>query len=156
MKYEWNNTIWNLDDGTWYLVPLCYCSLTHMAESDCSIFAWRMKSSSPGNQGTPVLHVRNPDQPLPPPTEYRNPSYYMFYPNAAPISPRLPASPHSTSVRSGKSHKRSKETAPRDTVPKFKKEFEKFHNENGVRTVSGSIGPVNNGKPMCICSHCGA
>ncbi|KAI0807723.1 hypothetical protein C8Q74DRAFT_1228907 [Fomes fomentarius] len=115
--YEWNNAVWNLDD-----------------ESDFSIFAWRMKSSGPGNEGTPVLHVRNPDQPLPPPTEYRNPSFYMFHPNAAPISPRLPASPHST----------SQGDRPRDTVPKFKKEFEKFHNENGVRTISGSIGPVNN------------
>jgi len=29
-------------------------------------------------------------------------------------------------------------------VPQFKKAFEKFHSENGVRTVLGSIGPVNN------------
>lgn len=27
----------------------------------------------------------------------------------------------------------------------FKKEFERFHSENGVRTVMGSIGPVQNG-----------
>ena len=32
-----------------------------------------------------------------------------------------------------------------DAVPTFKKEFEKFHGENGVRTVMGSIGPVQNG-----------
>ncbi|KAG6839214.1 hypothetical protein C0991_004838 [Blastosporella zonata] len=29
-------------------------------------------------------------------------------------------------------------------IPKHKKEFEKFHGENGVRTVMGSIGPVQN------------
>ena len=29
-----------------------------------------------------------------------------------------------------------------DGVPKFKKEFDRFHNENGVRTVMGSVGPV--------------
>ena len=34
---------------------------------------------------------------------------------------------------------------PDDGVPAFKREFEKFHGENGVRTVIGSIGPVNNG-----------
>jgi len=28
--------------------------------------------------------------------------------------------------------------------PKYKMEFEKFHSENGVRTVMGSIGPVQN------------
>ncbi|KAG6856456.1 hypothetical protein H0H87_004316 [Tephrocybe sp. NHM501043] len=31
-----------------------------------------------------------------------------------------------------------------DGIPKHKKEFEKFHGENGVRTVMGSIGPVQN------------
>ena len=33
-----------------------------------------------------------------------------------------------------------------DGVPKFKKDFLKFHNENGVRSLIGSIGPVKNGK----------
>jgi len=31
-----------------------------------------------------------------------------------------------------------------DGIPVHKKDFEKFHSENGVRTVIGSIGPVNN------------
>ncbi|RPD66394.1 hypothetical protein L226DRAFT_550369 [Lentinus tigrinus ALCF2SS1-7] len=123
LKYEWNDTVWNLDD-----------------ESDFSIFAWRMKSSTP----VTVLHLRDPDQPLPRPSEYRNPSFYMFHPRSHPTSPQLPASPDSTSVKSGKSRRRSKDTAPKAEVPKFKEEFEKFHNENGVRTVIGSIGPVNN------------
>ncbi|RDX56496.1 hypothetical protein OH76DRAFT_392061 [Lentinus brumalis] len=126
LKYEWNDTVWNLDD-----------------ESDFAIFAWRLKSA-PGGDGTPVLHLRDPDQPLPRTSEYRNPSFYMFRPKAHPTSPRYPVSPDSTSVRSGKSHKRSKDTTPKAELPKFKEEFEKFHNENGVRTVSGSIGPVNN------------
>lgn len=33
-----------------------------------------------------------------------------------------------------------------DGVPKFKKEFLKFHNENGVKTIIGSIGPVKDGE----------
>ena len=154
VKYEWNNTVWDLDDGASCLMPTLL-SPNIAAESDFSIFAWRLKSSTPGGDGAPVLHVRNPDHPLPPPSEYRNPSFYMFRPKTSPASPRLPASPDSMSVRSGKSRKRSKETKPEDSVPKFKKEFEKFHNENGVRTVVGSIGPVNDGEPMCTHSHCG-
>lgn len=32
-----------------------------------------------------------------------------------------------------------------DGIPNFKKQFESFHSANGVRTVMGSIGPVQNG-----------
>lgn len=77
----------------------------------------------------------------------------MFRPKPTPYSPRLPSTPESSSAASGKSRKRSKVPKPENTLPKFKKEFEKFHNENGVRTISGSIGPVNNGQSMCTCSH---
>ena len=39
---------------------------------------------------------------------------------------------------------------PEDGVPAFKRDFEKFHGENGVRTVIGSIGPANNGMSVAI------
>lgn len=63
------------------------------------------------------------------------------------------------SLRSGKSGKKAGKTEE-DGVPNFKKEFERFHGENGVRTVMGSIGPVNNGGcRSCalafLFSHCG-
>jgi len=32
---------------------------------------------------------------------------------------------------------------PKDDVPQYKKDFLKFHTENGVRTITGSIGPVS-------------
>lgn len=35
-------------------------------------------------------------------------------------------------------------------VAKHRRDFEKFHDENGVRTVMGSIGPVDNGTCLCI------
>ncbi|KAI0647340.1 hypothetical protein C8Q79DRAFT_908345 [Trametes meyenii] len=129
VKYEWNGTVWNLDDA-----------------SDYAIFAWRLKSATgtTPNDGWPVLFVRNPDRPLPSPPDYQNPSFYVFRPKPSPPSPRLPATPESSSLESGKSRKRGKEPKPHDAAPKFKKEFEKFHNENGVRTITGSIGPVNN------------
>jgi len=31
-----------------------------------------------------------------------------------------------------------------DGVPQHKKEFHKFHAENGVRTLTGKVGPVDN------------
>lgn len=34
---------------------------------------------------------------------------------------------------------------------KHKKEFEAFHTSNGVRTITGSIGPVQNGKLLLNC-----
>jgi hypothetical protein len=33
-----------------------------------------------------------------------------------------------------------------DGVPKFKKQFNRFHEENGVRTVLGTIGSAQNGR----------
>jgi hypothetical protein len=41
-----------------------------------------------------------------------------------------------------------------DGVPKFKKQFNRFHEENGVRTVIGSIGSVHNGLgPLVFLSY---
>jgi hypothetical protein len=39
-----------------------------------------------------------------------------------------------------------------DGVPKFKKQFNRFHEENGVRTVIGSIGSAQNGRLNSIFS----
>jgi hypothetical protein len=41
---------------------------------------------------------------------------------------------------------KEKDEEERDGVPKLMKQFKKFHSENGVRTVIGSIGPVKNGE----------
>lgn len=112
-------------------------------ESDFAIFAWRLKSSPPGSETAPVLFLRDVDQPLPSSAGYRNPSFYMFRPRPAAPSPQPPASPDSSSARSAKSRK--KPARAHDATPKFKEDFDKFHNENGVRTVRGSIGPVNDG-----------
>jgi len=50
------------------------------------------------------------------------------------------SSPQSVSP-SASSKKRS---TPSNGPPKHKKEFEDFHTSNGVRTITGSIGPVKN------------
>lgn len=115
-------------------------------ESDYAIFVWRQKSSVQGQDAWPVLHARNPDEPLPPTSAYRNPSFFMFKPRTSPPSPpRSGSGGDQRSTKSGKSKKTAK-TEPENTVPTFKKQFEKFHNENGVRTIMGDIGPVQNGE----------
>ncbi|KAI0345357.1 hypothetical protein BDW22DRAFT_1354278 [Trametopsis cervina] len=128
VKYSWNESIWNLDD-----------------ESDYTIFVWRHKSSAEGGEPMPVLHVRNPELPLPTPTAYQNPSFYLFRPKPAPTSP--PRSKRTNGDRASTKSAKSKKTAkaePQDNVPKHKKEFDRFHSENGVRTIQGNIGPVQN------------
>ncbi|KAF9014078.1 hypothetical protein BDQ17DRAFT_1386620 [Cyathus striatus] len=154
LKYEYNDTVWNLDD-----------------ESDYTIFAWRLKQASndpqvqyldlhastssasirsippppPPTSVTPTLHLRNPTKSLPQSPDYLNPSFYLFRPSQAHDHPRTSSR---ASARSGKAKPGGKgkkaDGEEVDGVPKFKKEFEKFHAENGVRTVIGSIGPVNN------------
>ncbi|RDB21154.1 hypothetical protein Hypma_011884 [Hypsizygus marmoreus] len=148
LKYEFNDSIWNLDD-----------------ESDYTIFTWRQQQGAPTPTPTPsatasttsshpaalaqtTLHLHNPALPLPTPPAYLNPSYYLFRPSTAHAHGRDSPSP-STRSRISKKTKGSKRTVEKgqeadDGVPAFKKEFEKFHGENGVRTVMGSIGPVQN------------
>lgn len=92
-----------------------------------------------------MLHVHNPYQPLPVPPAYQNPSFYQFRPKPAPPSSPTPKSAGSQpSVKSGKSRKTTR-TQIANTIPDHKKDFEKFHSQNGVRTIMGGIGPVQNG-----------
>ncbi|KAL0577947.1 hypothetical protein V5O48_004054 [Marasmius crinis-equi] len=152
LKYEFNGTAWNLDD-----------------DSDYTIFVWRQKqqnppdndplgttephSPTPTSNHTPTIHLHDPTQPLPQAGggDYQNPSYYAF--NQPPAPGRSTPS-HSQRSRKSKTKPKSKKGSiyPNDdmgaaleaSIPKHKREFEKFHSENGVRTVIGSIGPVQN------------
>lgn len=128
IKYYWNDAVWNMDD-----------------ESDYTIFVWRQKAPSTSEQPTsditPTLHVHDPAAQLPEPPAYCNPSFYLF------SSTRV-TSPRPRSARSAKSHK-SRAVHPPDAdgisgVAKHRRDFERFHSENGVRTVLGTIGPVDN------------
>ncbi|KAJ6597109.1 hypothetical protein DFH09DRAFT_904462 [Mycena vulgaris] len=135
LKYEFNQTIWNLDD-----------------DADYTIFVWRQQqpgsdaastSTAVDHLETPTLHLHDPRAPLPTPPAYLNAAYYVFQPSRA-LRLDVPSpTPRARSAKSRKS-KRSTAPAPADSVPTFKREFEKFHGENGVRTVMGSIGPVQN------------
>lgn len=127
IKYVWNDVMWNMDD-----------------ESDYTIFVWRQKppssSERPTSDITPTLHVHDPAAQLPEPPAYCNPSFYLF------SSTRV-TSPRPRSARSAKS--RMSRANPPDAegisgVAKHRRDFERFHSENGVRTVLGTIGPVDN------------
>lgn len=95
-----------------------------------------------------TIHLRNPNKSLPGPNDYRNPSFYMFLPHQASISTaedgisRTRSLPGNRSEKSIRSKKTTKST--KDDGPAFRKAFDKFHSENGVRTVTGSIGPIGN------------
>jgi len=91
---------------------------------------------------------------MPTPPAYLNASFYRFQPSQAHVSStrRSPA-PSNSSTRRSKKGKNANDDSEDDGIPKFKKEFERFHSENGVRTVMGSIGPVQNGSLgfKCTC-----
>ncbi|KAI0273571.1 hypothetical protein BC834DRAFT_854427 [Gloeopeniophorella convolvens] len=115
LKYEWNGSVWNLDD-----------------DADYTIFQWRQGETAE----SPTLFLRNPSEPLPSQSSYRNTSFYLF------------RSDHTGSVRHDSHHDSSsarskkKNSPQRDSVLKHRKDFEEFHTSNGVRTITGSIGPV--------------
>lgn len=93
---------------------------------------------------TPTLHLHNPKNPLPSPPAYLNPAYFTFQPSRAqpPPTRRSPVPSHASL---GKRSKKGNQEDANDGIPDFKKQFESFHSANGVRTVMGTIGPVQNG-----------
>lgn len=174
LKYEFNDSTWNLDDGVPLFTLPPGSMLTSCSDSDYTIFGWRqhqpvatgpVSTPTPPVAGssttplhtpphTPTLHLHNPAAPLPSHSEYRNPSYYIFKPQphrGSPVpSTRSKKSQRTkASRRTNYSHVNGVEDED-DGIPKHKKEFEKFHGENGVRTVMGSIGPVQNGTSTSI------
>lgn len=101
---------------------------------------------------TPTLHLHNPRAPLPAPPAYCNSAYYVFQPGraVAPVPLRRSPAPSRASTgrrsrRGGADKEGDGDGDENDGVPKFKKQFDRFHSENGVRTVMGQIGPVHNG-----------
>jgi hypothetical protein len=111
------------------------------ADGDYAIFQWRQN----GSADNPTVYLKDPSEPLPSESSYRNPSFYLFHPDhTVPVQ----TGPQSASP----SAHSKKHSAPHDSVPKHKKEFEDFHTSNGVRTITGSIGPVKNGTRTVVSS----
>lgn len=113
---------------------------------------WRQKSATPDSDQSPVLYVRNPDEPLPVPPAYQNPSFYMFRRKPPVSSP--PRSAKSSAKSSKHTRKHQEGHHVKAEPPKYKREFEQFHNENGVRTIIGGIGPVKHGRQLGVTISC--
>ena len=107
----------------------------------------------------PTIHLRNPGESLPGPDDYRNSSFYMFIPNQASTSTAEDRASRARSIHSGRTDQstrsgKSTKTGERGKKePGFRKAFDKFHSENGVRTVTGSIGPVGNVRMLLKNGH---
>ena len=117
-----------------------------ITDADYTIFVWRMSELSPSGDDTPTIYLRNPSEPLPSDSSYQNPSYYFFRPHRKAGPSHNGSRVEIPSVRS----KRSVAKTDDDATPKHKKEFEKFHSENGVRTIVGSIGPVSDSMHLIL------
>lgn len=138
LKYEWSGSVWNLDDGVFQSLSISVTVLEPSTDGDYSIFQWRQN----GSTDPPTVYLKNPLEPLPSQSSYRNPAFYLFHPDhTVPVQPSLHSASPSARIKHG---------APHDSVPKHKKEFEDFHTSNGVRTITGSIGPVKNGTRLMI------
>jgi len=160
LKYEYNDSFWNLDDDSDYAIFAWRAQEEDTRTTELDKVASSSKavdSSQPPHlkaTNTLRLHLHSPRQPLPSPPEYCNPSYYIFRAshliNHAELDSRRgsrksPAPPS----RSSKSKKMKvvgleDDSSENDGVPRFKKQFNRFHEDNGVRTVIGSIGSVQN------------
>jgi hypothetical protein len=126
--------------GIWMMVRFrCYLLISELdgifTDADYSIFQWRQN----GGTDSPTIYLRDPSEPLPSQSSYRNPSFYLFRDELSRLVHR-DLHHESSSVPDKK-----KRSPPRGGVPKHKKEFEDFHTSNGVRTITGTIGPVRNG-----------
>jgi hypothetical protein len=96
-------------------------------DGDYAIFQWRQNGNT-----NPTIYLKDPSEPLPSQPSYRNPSFYLFK------SDQVQPGPQSVSPSVGS----KKRITQHGGVPKHKKEFEDFHTSNGVRTITGSIGPA--------------
>ncbi|KAF7304995.1 hypothetical protein MKEN_01214200 [Mycena kentingensis (nom. inval.)] len=145
LKYEFNDTVWNLDDDADYTI-FCWRQQQTPAANEASTSATPLASASE----TPTLHLHDPHAPLPVPPAYLNPAYYAFrpspalHPSAASRSHNGSPRPRSSKSRHSKAKSSRRSPSEDDGILAHKKEFERFHSENGVRTVLGSIGPVTN------------
>ena len=114
---------------------------------------WKASSGSDesGSLHCPTLHLSDPDTPFPSPGAYRNPSFYAF----RHVDSSVESVVGGKSKGKGKGSRKAKSVRSQlsnssDGLAQHKREFLNFHAENGVRTIHGKIGPVDNGAFMII------
>ncbi|KAH7104059.1 hypothetical protein BKA62DRAFT_695463 [Auriculariales sp. MPI-PUGE-AT-0066] len=153
LKYEWSDAVWNLDDASDYAIwvfrltgKLPKSGTGGPSPSTSTSTA----AAAPGNEivVSPTLHMHNPKQPLPEPDEavtYVNSTYYVYARATATVPSSRPSSRAKSlqSVGTGRSRRTVKAEPEEDALSVYKKRFQDFHAQNGVRTVFGRIGPVS-------------
>ncbi|EJU05398.1 hypothetical protein DACRYDRAFT_103883 [Dacryopinax primogenitus] len=159
VKYAWEGGVWSLDDDADYFIWAWRCAGPEPEAGEQAPGAAPVAGQTNGagatiqRPQTPTLHVRDPLSPLPQAGEYQNPSFYAFQRPASFVDsrPSTPGYGRARSIRSVKSTRSAKGGKGKSVngdmeegTPAWKKRFEDFHAENGVRTVVGGIGPVNN------------
>lgn len=145
-----------MEFGRWYYPlitrsPIQAFLATFLLDSDYTIFVLRhqqLQRASPVPI-TPSLHLRHPSRALPTPTEYRNPAFYLFQPSRALLAPPSANGPGTARSSSGASSVKSRKSKlgnqlDSTDLPAHRKTFMDFQASNGIRTVVGSIGPVEN------------
>lgn len=131
-----------------------------IASSSKTSLALPSTHAQPKVNNAPTLHMHDPEMRLPSSIEYCNPSYYVFQVRAkqaevesqrsGPMTKRKDSPVPSSKNKKGKIVGLEDGSSEDDSVPKFKKQFNRFHEENGVRTVIGSIGSVENGRSSLL------
>ncbi|KAG8746907.1 hypothetical protein FRC10_003078 [Ceratobasidium sp. 414] len=129
VKYGWlDGPVFNLDD-----------------DADYAILLWKASSGSTDDTlHVPTLHLHDLDTPFPAPGCYRNPSFYAFRHGAMDGGAESIAGSKKTKGSRKAKSVRSQISESSDGLAKHKRDFLTFHAENGVRTVHGKIGPVDN------------
>lgn len=131
VKYGWQDgPVFNLDD-----------------DADYAILLWKASSGSDESESlhVPTLHLNNPETPLPAHGAYRNPSFYAFRHVDSTVESVVGGKGKGKGKGSRKAKSvRSQLSNSSDGLAQHKREFLNFHAENGVRTIHGKIGPVDN------------
>lgn len=128
VKYGWQDgPVFNLDD-----------------DADYAILLWKASSASTDSTTlhVPTLHLHDPDIPFPAHGAYRNPSFYAF--KHVDITAESSIAGKSKKSRKAKSVRSQLSGGSSDGMAQHKRDFLNFHAENGVRTIHGKIGPVDN------------
>jgi hypothetical protein len=79
LKYEWSGSVWNLDDGVFRCLFISVTVMEVSTDGDYAIFQWRQNEST----DPPTVYLKDPLEPLPSKSSYRNPSFYLFHPSGA-------------------------------------------------------------------------
>lgn len=85
LKYRWSGIVWNLDNSVFQCIFILVNFTEPSTDEDYTIFQWRKNGST-----DPTIYLKDPSEPLPSQSLYRNRSFYLFHPDhTVPVQPSL-------------------------------------------------------------------